>query len=202
MKSYESIPKWRDDDIGKPVIAFDKLDGSNIRAEWNPKKGFYKFGSRHLLIDASTPLYGKAVILINEQAEELSKVCVAQRWQSAVLFFEFYGPGSFAGAHNPDELQVVTLIDANVYKRGIIPAREFLDLFGHLSVPRVLFTGPLSSEVVESVREGTLEGMTFEGVVCKHPNEANVMFKVKSKAWLDKLREQCGDDENLFKRLA
>ena len=43
MKQYPTIPKTIQ---SIDIIAFDKLDGSNIRAEWNPKKGFYKFGSR------------------------------------------------------------------------------------------------------------------------------------------------------------
>lgn len=42
MKQYDSIPKWCTEDFGKPIIAFDKLDGSNIRAEWNQKQCFYK----------------------------------------------------------------------------------------------------------------------------------------------------------------
>jgi hypothetical protein len=32
-------------------LAFDKLDGSNMRFEWSPKRGWYKFGSRGQLID-------------------------------------------------------------------------------------------------------------------------------------------------------
>ncbi len=43
MKTYQSIEHTVSHDI--PVIVFDKLDGSNIRAEWNRKqKKFYKFG--------------------------------------------------------------------------------------------------------------------------------------------------------------
>ena len=61
MKSYPSIPK---DIPPSEFVAFGKLDGSNIRAEWNPKKGFYKFGTRTKIIDASTPVFGKAVNLI------------------------------------------------------------------------------------------------------------------------------------------
>lgn len=61
MKHYPTIPKTVIHDVD--VHVFDKLDGSNIRAEWNPKKGFYKFGSRKQLIDEDTFL-GKSIDLI------------------------------------------------------------------------------------------------------------------------------------------
>jgi hypothetical protein len=47
--------------------------------------------------------------------------------------------------------------------------------------------------------------MTFEGVVCKGANDKAtrmpIMFKIKSKAWLEKLREYCKGDDKLFERL-
>jgi hypothetical protein len=45
MKTYPSISR---DIVGQPIYAFDKLDGSNIRAEWSKKNGFHKFGSRDM----------------------------------------------------------------------------------------------------------------------------------------------------------
>jgi hypothetical protein len=62
MKEYPSIPSAADllarsnDYLGRPFVAFDKLDGSNIRAEWDRKKGWHRFGSRRRLLDASEPL--------------------------------------------------------------------------------------------------------------------------------------------------
>ena len=50
MKSYRSIPFANKIPENETFYVFDKLDGSNIRAEWNPKKGFYKFGSRSQLL--------------------------------------------------------------------------------------------------------------------------------------------------------
>jgi hypothetical protein len=48
--------------------------------------------------------------------------------------------------------------------------------------------------------------MTFEGVVCKGANDKKtkmpIMFKIKSQAWLDKLKEHCKEDEALFNKLA
>jgi len=40
MLEYPTIKK---EVINIPIYAFDKIDGSNIRVEWGPKNGFYKF---------------------------------------------------------------------------------------------------------------------------------------------------------------
>lgn len=48
MKTYPSISTQVDFSLSYCV--FDKLDGSNLRAEWSPKRGFYKFGSRTQLL--------------------------------------------------------------------------------------------------------------------------------------------------------
>jgi hypothetical protein len=70
MKEYPSIPAAADllarpdDYLGRAFVAFDKLDGSNIRAEWDRKKGWHRFGSRRRLLDASNPLLGQAIQLI------------------------------------------------------------------------------------------------------------------------------------------
>lgn len=202
MKQYQSIPRWTEDLYGTRIIAFDKLDGSNIRAEWNPKKGFYKFGSRHHLIDENHASFGAAVMLIKEFSEGYASVARSERWESAVFFFEFYGPESFAGSHGSLNGMSVTMIDVNVYKRGHISAREMLDLFGEDALPDVLYMGEFDENLVKAVRTSSLPGMTFEGIVCRTPNDPDIIFKVKSEDWLSKLRRECGKDEELFKKLA
>ena len=52
------------DYLGRPFVAFDKLDGSNIRAEWDRQRGWHLFGSRRRLLDATQPLLGQAIQLI------------------------------------------------------------------------------------------------------------------------------------------
>jgi len=127
MKFYPSITKDMRPDVY--VYAFDKLDGSNIRAEWNAKKGFYKFGSRHQLIDESAKPLGKAIKIVKEKFEEdFGKVAKEQKWRDALCFFEFYGLNSFAGQHKDDEDQTVTLIDVNPYKEGILEPAQFIKL--------------------------------------------------------------------------
>lgn len=205
MKSYPSITKDVRQDIY--IYAFDKLDGSNMRAEWNSKKGFYKFGTRTTMIDENTKPFNRAISLIKEKYEEdLAMVFAEHKWKDALCFFEFYGPSSFAGFHNFDEEMTVTLIDVNPYKEGIMPPSEFIKYFGHLDIPKVLFEGHVTAEFFDQVKQSTLPGMTLEGVVCKGANDKAtkmpIMFKVKSRAWLGKLKEYCKDNEALFNKLA
>jgi len=184
---------------------FDKLDGSNIRAEWSSKQGFYKFGSRRQLIDRNHPILGEAVDLVVENyQEQLSSIFSAKKWERAVAFFEFYGENSFAGSHEKDEEHKVTLIDVNVYKRGMIEPLHFIELFEEVGIPKVLHKGVLTEDLVTSVKNGTLEDMTFEGVVCKYHNQKNKivrMFKIKNRGWIDRLKEKCNGNAALFKRL-
>ena len=102
MKEYPSIGR---EVVGSPIYAFDKLDGSNIRAEWSRKKGFYKFGKRRGLVGQDDPLLGEAQGLVESSwAEELSKRFRAQRWDKALAFFEFWGDNSFAGNHEDEDI--------------------------------------------------------------------------------------------------
>jgi len=205
VKNYPSIPKDLNPYIR--IYAFDKLDGSQIRAEFNTKRGFYKFGSKNCLIDISTKPFGKAISLVKEKYEkDIAKVCEKNNIKDIICFFEFYGPNSFAGQHTDTDTQTVTLFDANPYKQGILEPLDFIRYFGHLDTPNVLYIGQITEEFIDQVKNSTLQGMTFEGVVAKasSQNKAKlpVMFKIKSRAWLDKLRGYCGNDESLFSKLS
>lgn len=205
MKSYPSITKEIRHDIY--IYAFDKLDGSNIRAEWNSKRGFYKFGTRTQMIDEKTMPFGRAIPLLKEKFEEdLAMVFKEQGWKDALCFFEYWGEDSFAGNHNFEKPMNLTLIDVNPFKEGILPPTEFIKYFGHLDIPKVCYEGHVTTELFDKVKQSTLPGMTFEGVVCKGANDKKtkmpIMFKIKSQAWLDRLRVYCKGDESLFNKLA
>lgn len=128
MKTYPTISR---EIVRQPIYAFDKLDGSNIRAEWSRKRGFYKFGSRGCLVGQDNPLLGKAQSLVETKyADDLNSIFRRQRWNKAVAFFEYYGPNSFAGVHEETDDHTVTLIDINYEKRGIMePPRISKDIW-------------------------------------------------------------------------
>ena len=202
MKEYPSI---QGEIVRDPIYAFDKLDGSNIRAEWSRKRGFYKFGKRHGLVDETDPLLGEAKGLVQATYEEaLGRVFVKQRWQSAVCFFEFHGPGSFAGNHAAEPHEV-TLFDVAAEKKGILDPRDFLKLFAdEVPTARLLYHGNPNATFEEAVRGGQLEGMTFEGVVCKgklvSPGRP-LMFKVKNWAWIEAVKTRFAGQPELIQRL-
>jgi hypothetical protein len=206
MKAYPSITTKID--FTKPAVVFDKLDGSNIRAEWSPKQGFYKFGSRtQLLTPDQTQLYPAIDKILADFGEELSVRFRQKKMERAVAFFEYGGPNSFAGSHpDPVEDLTATIIDVSVYKKGFMAPDAFIQFTDGLRTPRVLFRGRMDEDFFQSVRHSTLPGMTFEGVVGKsletvHSEGGPIMFKIKSNAWLDKLKTFCNNDEQMFNRL-
>lgn len=201
MKSYPSIPR----NIKTGVFyAFDKLDGSNIRAEWSKKQGFYKFGTRKRLLDENDPSFGEAIPLFMERyGDILPEIAKANRWERAVFFCEFFGPSSIAGLHDPEEDKEVLLFDVNLHKKGLLRPEEFLKVFEGVEHAPLLHHGLIDEEFVTSVRESTLAGMSFEGVIVKGvpDKRGQGMFKIKSQAWLDVLKDRCGDNHKLFEKL-
>lgn len=201
MENYPSIATT----VSKtPIIAFDKLDGSNIRTEWSRKTGFTKFGTRKRLLDPNEDVLGEAVELFQTSyADDLERIFRKQRLEKATAFLEFAGVNSFAGQHENEPHELV-LFDVHVYKKGLLPPKEFLKLFGELRTPEILYEGIANAPFVESVRESQLDGMTFEGVVCKGALDSRrrpTMFKLKSQAWLDAVKARYGHDEKVLQEL-
>jgi len=202
MKTYPSITK---DIIKEKIYAFDKLDGSNIRVEWNKKNGFHKFGTRKRLLDKNEPTFGRSVdLFLNKYSEDLSRIFIENKWKNTISFFEFFGPSSFAGVHDENEIQDVVLFDVGVEKKGLLEPSLFLKLFQNISHAELLYYGNPNSDFVDSVKNGTLQGMTFEGVVCKGKYRSPglpLMFKVKNEAWILKLRDLYKDDKKFQEML-
>jgi hypothetical protein len=204
MEQYPSIGTQISNE---PVYVFDKLDGSNIRAEWSRKSGFMKFGTRTRLLDPAEVGLGEAVGLFQEKyADDLGQLFKAARYERATAFLEFYGPNSFAGFH-AEEKHDVLLFDVHVYKRGMLPPKEFLELTeGKHEVEHapLLHHGRFGTELYQAVRNSTLEGMTFEGVVAKGARDARnrpITFKLKSHAWLERLKGKYGEGSAEYNRL-
>ena len=79
----------------------------------------------------------------------------------------------------------------NPFKRGILPPQKFLKLFGDLDIPNLVYRGKVNNSFIQSVRSRQVKGMTFEGVVCKGTwRDQIIMFKIKSKDWINKVKEE------------
>lgn len=207
MKAYPSISTEVDFSLRYHV--FDKLDGSNIRAEWSLKRGFHKFGSRTQLLTPDQAGLWPSVAAIQALEPCLAPVLALLRVPRAICFFEWAGPQSFAGSHHdaPAEM-TLSLLDVAPYQKGLLPPERVLEIANaaQVSTPALLHVGRIDQALLDAVRAGALPGMTFEGIIGKGPFLQSaggpVMFKHKSQAWLAKLREVCGSDTALFTRLS
>lgn len=195
MKQYDVIPYYGDH-WGLPVLAFDKLDGSNLRFEYSRKRGFYKFGTRNCMIDASHEQFGAAVpAFLEKYADGLDAVFRSRDYrdaQSVVCFAEWCGPGSAFGQHVAGGPMDIVLFDVSVHKRGLVHPRTFVRDFGHLGVPRVVYEGPLGRELVARVKAnefGLSEGVICKGQVrAKRDREQLYYCKIKTDEWFTRLR--------------
>lgn len=196
MKSYPSITRLSQA-TEREFYVFDKIDGSNIRYEWSRKTGWYKFGSRTQLLDESHPILGAAIPLFMETlAEPLAKVAYDNRWINVVAFAEFWGSKSLAGRHEVDDKKFLTLFDVSIYKRGIIGPQDFLNNFGHLNVPNFFGVRKWDAKFVESVKNSTLDGISFEGCVGKSVEYGKLnLVKCKTDNWLNAIHQRYTEDE-------
>lgn len=206
MLQYPSIPHFNKvKDSNNIYYFFGKDDGSNFRAEFNSKKGFYKFGTRNETIDTSAPIFGEAIhILKNDWEEKLTKVFKSSKIEGATCFFEFLGTNSFAGAHDPNEKHKLIMFDIHIYKKGFMSPESFIEKFSEFDISNCLYIGKLTQEVFDSIVNSTIENMPIEGIVAKrfdNRTKSLEMFKIKSSRWLDKLREKCGDNKAMFEKL-
>ena len=182
-------------------IGFVKLDGSIIRAEWKRGKGFYKFGRKNGLLDDSNPWLQEAPELMERDYSFLQTVFTEFGWTRVVAFFEFLGKHSFAGNHEKEK-HGIHLIDISTYKKGLIDPKD-LAIMDAVGGAKPLHRGPVTPEVIRSIHESKMKGMSFEGVVFKRINRKGIreMFKTKSSAWYERLREKCAGNKALEESL-
>ena len=192
MKQYPSISHYNDSVLGKSVIAFDKLDGSNLRFEWNKKKGWNKFGTRRTMLDKNDPLYIGVDLFLAKYAKPLEEIFIEDKdfrsIKDVIVFCELHGPNSFYGQHDFQNMEV-TLFDVNPMTKGFIPPREFVKKFGHLGIPEIVFDGIFEEQLVERIRKSDLR----EGVVVKWMNNKHLhSVKIKTDKWLEELKTKYG----------
>lgn len=226
MKQYNSIPYWNQVEFNQYCYAFDKLDGSNCRFEWNKKlskktnftNGFGKFGTRRQMIYKDNPTWGKAIDIFYEKyAEQLDEIFRTDKYfqnaKKITVFCEYYGEHSFAGQHDPKDKMDLILFDVDVYQKGLVPPRDFIKKFQHLGIPDVIYQGIYEQKLIDDVKDNVYnlnEGVVVKGTKqTKKKNSENVwMVKIKTSKWLKmvkekfgtgKLLEELNGDESLLK---
>lgn len=200
MKSYPHIEYYPKGIMNEHIIAFDKLDGSNIRCEFSRKRGFYKFGTKKCIIDESNEQFGKAITIFKEKYnEDLSRIFYSKDYRnflSIVVFSEYFGENSFAGQHQPDDNMDMVLFDVDLYKKGLLKPNDFVKDFGHLHIPNIIYEGNLNKEFINNVKNnvyGLKEGVMCKGYRKTKGQDIVWMVKVKTHDWLDKLKNKYGD---------
>lgn len=202
MLHYPKIPDSAAAPTGR-CVAFEKLDGTNLHWCWERDFGWHAFGTRRDEFDltpdgvaafnrAHPGLEEAAAVFAATLAEPLGELLQARADAVAVkAFTEFLGPGSFAGAHRPDDPKRLVLFDVWIDGPGFVAPRPFATEFGHLPIPRVVYEGKLTGAFLEAVREGKYG--VAEGVVCKGGSGPDVwMVKVKTYAYLERLKATFG----------
>ena len=219
MKQYKSIEYWNKGIMGTNVFAFDKLDGSNFRFEYDLKQsnknlnnGFNIFGTRKQIIGPGDEQWGEGIeIFMNKYSEELDRIFRTDKYyrhaKKITCYAEFYGEKSFAGYHDPIEKgnMNLTLLDVDVYQKGFLKPKDFIKQFQKLGIPDIIFEGEYNKELVENVKNNIYnlkEGVVVKGIrLTKRKNIENVwMVKIKTNEWLRKIKGIYGE-EYLLKEL-
>lgn len=210
MKSYWSIP-GPSKAPQKPCIAFYKYDGSNVRAEWSKKRGWYKFGTRNQTIDESSALFGPMIPLFLETfGDSIPKILKDNKEYRGVdriiAFCEYFGPSSLGMWHDWDELHNIgelRLIDINVHKRGFVLPRQFVNDFGHLDqCAEVVYEGNFNKQLIEDVWNGEYpvrEGIVAKGVLPNQkgrPEHGLWMAKCKTAWWFEEIKRRYKETDN------
>lgn len=176
-----------------PCIAFEKLDGSNLRWEWSRKQGWNKFGTRRHLFDHTDETFAPAIkMFLDKYGDALVKVVKdSKAYRNAdkfIAFTEFFGPNSFAGQHLAADEKKLVLFDVEIHKKGLVSPRDFINDFGHLEIPKVVYEGVLNDSLVADVKAGRYP--VYEGVVCKGGSGHDLwMRKIKTAAYMARLKQ-------------
>ena len=194
MKSYQKLYHYDESLIGQNIYAFDKLDGQNFRAECNFKRGFYKFGSRTQMVNEKDELFGDAVrLFMNKYSDGLmdvfSKKYGKDKFAKFTVFCEYHGENSFAGKHVDTDKMDIVLFDVNIYKKGLVLPEKFIDEFGHLGIPNLIYKGELTEEFIEDIKSNKFN--LKEGVVAKN---SEAIVKIKTREWLNRVKKELGEN--------
>jgi hypothetical protein len=209
MKEYPHI-EYGTGIYGEKVYAFDKLDGSNIRIEWNRKNakksaftgGFVKFGTKTQIISKINQHFGDSVdVFLDKYCDDLNEIFFNEKYfrntDRIIMFCEYFGKNSFAGFHDLKEPKDIVLFDICVNRRGLfLPPKLFVEYFGHLDIPEVVYIGNYNKQLIQDIKNNT---ELKEGVVCKGVRKVKGddivwMTKIKTNQWFDRLKNKYGEE--------
>lgn len=205
MKQYPSIPSSSGTSFKAHgwMHCWDKMDGSNLRFEYNRIKGWHRFGTRTQLMDENTEIYGAAIpLFLSEIGPHILKKF--PKAQNIMAFCEWLGPNSFAGTHiDPVENMGLYLLDMTEDKKGFISPGCFLSAFdGQIPTPHYYGQFNWTRGLIDRVAEGKLTDDLLllpntEGIIgkAKTSKAVTVMAKAKTNWWKEKLRATCKSEK-------
>ena len=210
--AYPKIPDTLDCPL-KQCIAFEKLDGTNIHFVLK-NLIFTDFGTRRDRFSTNE----EGVKSFNQAHPELSSLYKDNKEfilhleifllenpkyhsKETVLFFEYCGPNSFAGQHQPKDNKKLYLIDAQIDGKMVPPAElieDFEEFFTEWEgfqdrFPKVVFKGKFTGQLFVDARKGKFpvkEGIVVKGIV----GDQIYMAKIKTEAYLDRLKNEFKDN--------
>src|SRR5688572_17871346 len=131
MKNYPSISSYEGSIMANAYV-FHKYDGSNLRFEWNNKRGWYKFGTRTRLFDTSDHTFGTSIqLFIDKYESSLEELFKENKTKKAIVFCEWFGRKSFAGKHLSDDRKELIILDFCLDNHGFFPLKDFVQLPFH-----------------------------------------------------------------------
>jgi len=204
---YPKIPGSKDCPDGR-CVAFEKLDGTNLHWDWDRDLGWHAFGTRRDVFNLTPDglaqftathahLHEAPDVFRATLAAGLDAVFRSQPFyvpfQMITVFKEFLGPNSFAGLHKADDPKQTVLLDVRAEGYGFVAPERFVEDFGHLPTPRVVYRGKLTGKFADEVRTG--RHSVSEGVVCKGGTGGGDvwMVKIKTNAYLECLKQAFAD---------
>jgi hypothetical protein len=150
-------------------------------------------------------VWGDAIKLFRNTLENsLLKVLAGPNfkpYKEITVFCEYFGENSFAGSHDLTQPMKLVMFDVLCQHKQakFLKPDEFISIFSDVvETPRVVYTGELTDAFISDVRKGAFD--VKEGVICKgiQPSGAFVggvwQCKIKTQAYLDKLKHKFGDD--------
>lgn len=191
MQQYPSIVGSAKAPLNKQCIAFYKYDGSNLRWEWSPKKGWDKFGTRKHLFDHADNQFNQAIpIFLDTMADEIlyRTKQIVKNPHRITAFTEFFGPNSFAGSHVHEDPKELRLFDVFLFQKGFVPPKQFVEVYGGMDqAAEIVYEGALNRKFITDIKKGKGGYDVFEGVICKG---SDFMVKIKTDEYFRRLRHK------------